>query len=258
MNRSNATRAVAVLAALALSSSALAKGHDRGVDSTASTSTTKASKNNPVADTITWWCVDLNDLWNAKETVVVGAGGLIGDGTGPCAGTTPFPVVVPAGQTFMPGGTFNWTTNKTYPAGYAEAIAAQGFTFAPASNSPSEDFKQKMSQIRVEVFTFPEGDPVAAFTFDPQKNFKLVQLRDFAGTTLPDYATPGFSLDELGRLPTYGFPVSAGPVPPGQYSYCVFWSLSGDHWDGIGTDPNANFLPSGEFLYGCNRFGVAS
>ena len=206
--------------------------------------------------------MDFNEVWKVNEPVITGFANLNGDGTGPCAGTTPFPVRVAPGQTFMPGGAFIWGTNKTYSTPYAAAVAAQGFTFAPASNSPSEDFKRKMSQVRIEVFTFPDFDPVAVFTFDAQQSFKLVQLGDFNGTlgqNLPidDPALDiHLSADEVDRLPTYGFTVKAGPVPPGQYWACVTWVLSGDHWDGIGVDPNANLLQAGDFFYGCNRFQV--
>src|SRR5262249_27639639 len=86
--RSNAARALAIFAALMLSS-ALAKGHGRESDSTASTSTstTNAKKSNP-AHTITWYCVDMNDMWKVSEPVIIGFGNLVGNG--PCSGTTPF------------------------------------------------------------------------------------------------------------------------------------------------------------------------
>jgi len=231
-------------------------------DSWTSTSTTNAKKSNP-AHTITWYCVDMNDMWKVSEPVIIGFGNLVGNG--PCSGTTPFPVTVPSGQRFMPGGAFVWIVNKTYPAGYAEAVAAAGFTFAPHSNSPAEDFKSKISEIRVEVITFPEGDPVAVFRFDGQKNIKLVQWGDIRGTNPPfdPIDDPALNIHlssaEVERLPMYGFTVKAGPVPAGEYFACVFWTLSADTWDGLGVlpPPGGNVLPAGEFLYGCNRFRVA-
>lgn len=264
MTRSNATRALALVAALTLSS-ALARGHRGDSDSTTNASNAqKANTKNSVEHTITWWCVDLNDLWNAKETVVIGGADLVGDPsfTPYCGDPDRFPITVPAGGTFMPGGTFFWATNKTYPAGYGAAVAAQGFTFAPHSNSPAEDFLQKLSQIRVDVFDFPSFDPVTTFGFDPQKNFKLVQLRDlFGALPFPQIGDPALgidlSTDEVGRLPLYGFPVKAGPLPAGQYLYCVIWTFSADHWDGLGADPGVNLLPAGDVVYGCNRFQVA-
>ena len=262
MTRSNITRALVLLATLTLSP-ALAKGHRGDMDST-TTSKQQTNKNRNFEDTITWWCVDLNEVWKVKETVIVGFGGLVGDPsfTPYCGDPDRFPITVPAGSTFMPGGLFYWTTNKTYPAAYAAAVEAQGFTFSPHSNSPAEDFRSKIVQVRVDVFTLETGDPVAAFTFDAQKNLKLVQYADLFGPLGPvTLIDPALGIDlssaEFGRLPTYGFPVRAGPVPPGEYFYCISYALSAEHWDGLGVDPFLNLLPAGEFVYGCNAFNVA-
>jgi hypothetical protein len=251
MTRSNLTRGLALLAILTLSS-ALAESQ-----------THQASKTSTVEDTFTWWCVNLTDLWNAKETVVIGLGTLTGDPsfTPYCGDPSRFPITVPAGGTFMPAGAFHWATNKTYPAGYAAAVEAQGFRFSAHSQSPAEDFRSKIDRILVEVFTFPAGDPVANFTFDAQKNVKVVQLRDVLGPIPIDPIVDpalgiNLSSEEVGRLPTHGFPVRAGPVPPGEYFYCLTLTISADHWTGLGVDLSLDYLPAGDFFINCNRFNV--
>lgn len=197
--------------------------------------------------TVTWWCVDLNDLWHVDVPVLItqriATPPVPSPIEDPC--TNPFPVAVPKGSTFMPGGTAVWFTNNAYPPAVRAALEGMGYRFR--SQRPAEDFLSKMVEVRVEILD--EDENVAAeFKFDPQRYFKLVRTREFFGQRQP----PTGSLvdpEEAGRLPLFGFPVIAGPVPlPGQYTARVYWTLSDQHNDGLGLDP-FNFLPAGEYLY---------
>jgi hypothetical protein len=252
--------AFVVLLASSLSTSAvLAKGHE-------------AKEHGPVADanqgsteTVTWWCVNLNDLWHVDAPVIIGRVDAQPPDPSPIADpcSTPFPIAVPSGSGFMPGGTFVWYTNKTYPPAIRSALAAQGYVFK--SQSPAEDFKGKMVQLRVEIWSLDQSEVVAEYSFDPQRNFRLVRVRELFGQLPFDpIVNPALGIDispaEIGRLPLYGFPVTAGPLPldliPGVYWAAVYWTLSDLHNDGLGLE-DGNFLPAGEFLYGANRFLVA-
>jgi len=234
----------------------LAKGH-QGKDEGQVTKVAKES-----AETVTWWCTNLNDLWHVEVPVIIGRFDAEppdpSPSPDPC--TNPCPVVVPSGSGFMPGGSFSWFTNKTYPPVVREALAAQGYAFH--SQSPAEDFKSKMVQLRVEIWTPDFSAVVAEYTFDPQRNFRLVRVREFFGKLPSDPIVDAalgidLSADAMGRLPLFGFPVIAGPLPagtpPGIYLAAVFWTLSDLHNDGLGLE-DFNFLPAGEILYGFNRF----
>lgn len=233
--------------------SAFAKGHPADGNGPGVKGKTEATH------TITWWCVDLNELWHVRVPVLIGAGIAIPPDPSPipnpCA--NPVPVTVPKGSGFAPGGTL-WYTNKTYPPAVRAALEASGYNFH--SQSPAEDFMSKFVEIRVEVRTFADEDLVAVFSFDPRQSFRRVQFRDWWGQLPIDpIVDPALgidiSTDAVGRLPLLGFPVIAGPVPPGDYRAWVYWTLSDLHNDGLGLD-DGNFLPAGEFLYVFPRFVV--
>lgn len=268
MNTKHASWALVLVCALTLSV-AYAKGNRGERDNVAPASNQGRSQ---TTDTITWWCVDLNVLWKVKVPVVVGRGVFLGGdpAVSPYCGDPNaltdgrFPVAVPAGTPFMPAGNVIWWTNRTYPPGYAAALQAAGlgYTFNPHSSSPAEDFKYKLSKIRVEIYRFDDDAFIAEYSFDPQRYFKLVQLGDFYGQLPLDPAIdPSIGLDlssdEVGRLPTFGFPVlPTAPSEPGVYYYVVYWTFSDYAWDGLGIDPNANVGPPGEFALAVNLFRV--
>jgi hypothetical protein len=221
-----------------------------------------AGENQATADTITWWCTNLNELWDVEVPVITGLGSLeppvpspIPD---PCS--SPFPVVVPSWSRFVPGGTYVWYLNKSYPKAIRAALAAQGYDFR--SQSPVEDFLSKVVQVRVEVRTLDWNTLVAEYTFDPRHNFRIVNVGEFDGKrSQSPVVNPALGIDipadAVARLPLVGFPVVAGPLPkgtaPGVYWAAVYWTLSSAHNDGLGLE-NINFLPAGEFYYGANRF----
>jgi len=216
------------------------------------------------AHTITWWCVDLNDLWHVDVPVIAGPVYLVLPDPSPIPDpcTTSFPVTVPNGSAFMPGGGDVWATNKTYPAAVRAALETIGYNFH--SQSPAEDFISKMVAIRVEIrMSGDTGDgvPVAEFrSGDPRQNFRLVQWRQLNGPLPIDpIVDPALGIDissaEGGRLPTFAFTTLAGPVPPGSYRAWIYWTLSDLHNDGLGL-LDEDFLPAGEFLTAFPRFIV--
>lgn len=176
----------------------------------------------------------------------------------PC--TNPFPVAVPSGSAFVPAGAAVWWTNKIYPPAIRAALEATGYAFH--SQSPAEDFMSKVVEIRVEVRNFADQALVAVFSFDARENFRLVRLGEFNGRLPIDpLVDPALgldlSVDEPLRLPTFGFPVLAGPVPPGNYRAWVYFVLSDLHNDGLGLSwENPNFLPAGDVLVAFARFIV--
>ena len=210
--------------------------------------------------TVTWWCVDLNDLWKVDDPVIIAIFNAVPPDPSPIPDTctNPFPVTVPNGSTFVPGGVVNWITNRVYPPAVRTALAAVGVNVH--SESPGEDLRSKIVEIRVEVRTFPDDVLVAEFSFDPRLNSRIVRQCELFGAfrfgPLVDPALGiDISVDEVGRLPLYAFPVHAGPVPPGEYRSLVFWRLSEVHNDGLGLTPD-NFLPAGETQVAGPQFTV--
>lgn len=214
-----------------------------------------------VPHTVTWWCVDLNEVWHVDVQLLAGAGVLTPPDPSPlppCPSTSTFPIAVPAGSPWAVGNDW-WFTNHTYPPAVAEALGTIGYRFA--SNSPMEDLTQKLVEVRYVVVTFPGNVLVAEFSFDPRQTFRLVRE---AQLSHPDAAGPivnpdlgiDISADAVGRLPLIGFPKAvAGGLPPGSYRALVYWVLSDLHNDGLGLD-DGNFLPAGEVLYVQPRFIV--
>jgi hypothetical protein len=215
--------------------------------------------------TFTWWCVDLNEVWKVKVPVISWEMDLVPPDESPIPDpcTTAFPVAVPEGSSFALGN-FLWYTNKTYEPAVRAALQEMGYSFH--ASSPAEDFMSKLTDIRVEVRTFPTNVLVAEHHFDPQRSFRLVRARDFFGQLLPlvgpivnSELGIDLSLDEVGRLPMHGFPVIIPPAgAPGEYQVLVYLTMSDWHNDGLGmaTGFLGNILPAGEFLYVQTPFTV--
>jgi len=208
-----------------------------------------------VTPTITWWCVDLNDVWKVKVPVILARGLLQPPDPPPIPDTctSPYPVAVQAGSRFASSPI--WFTNKTYPPATRAALQEMGYRFH--SQSPAEDFMSKFENIRVEVRTYPANDLVGEYSFDPRQSFRLVRLRDYFGA-ITGLATEGmgFSVEEAGRLPLFGFPVTIpAPMQTGDYWIWMYWTMSETHYDGTCLDESC-MLPAGEFLYLRARFTV--
>lgn len=214
-----------------------------------------------VPHTVTYWCVDLNDLWNVRVPVIAPRG-WIDPATPPpddLGCRTTFPVSVPSGASIAPGNAF-WYTNKTYPPAVRAALEEMGYPFH--SQSPAEDFMSKLGAIRVEVWDYPATANLATFWFNPRQNFRLRRLQELNGETVtPPLVNEALGIDlsseEAGRLPMLGFPVIAGPLalPPGTYVMLLYMLMTDVHNDGLGLD-EGNFLPAGETWYLGTRFVV--
>ena len=200
--------------------------------------------------TVTWWCVDLNDLWHVDVPVIVGRGALtppVPSPLPPCPSTSSFPIIVGAGSGWTSGGALIWFTNTTNPPLVAEALAAMGYNFV--SNSPMQDLRQKIIEVRYVVRTFPSNAFVTEFSFDPRQNFRLVRTRQFFGERPLDPIVNAdlgihISAEGVGRLPLIHFPGVGGGLPPGSYRAEVFWVLSELHNDGLGLDDGVDALMS--------------
>jgi len=256
-----------LIAALAVSSMGVPSSHAKGRQGGADLQQPSGShKPASPGDTVTWWCLDLNNLWHVDVPVIAGVAVLdysaVPDRPIPDPGcASGFPVVVTGSSMFMPGGTFFWYTNKTYPPVIRAALEAVGHSFH--SQSPSQDLLFKMSRVRVEIWTLDQETVIAEYSFDPHRFFRRSTLGAWDGMLQEvAYSDPALGIDlsptAVRQLPLIGFPVDAGPIPPGtpagMYWAAVYWTLSEEHWDGLGLDPNFNLLPAGEFLYGANRF----
>ncbi len=222
----------------------------------------RAVREQPV-HTTTWYCVDLNDLLHVDVPVVVPRAVLEVPADHPPVPTcnaTVFPVVVPAGSAFTVET--SWLTNKTYPTGIRDALVANGYEFVDAN--PMEDLMKKLTEVRIEVETFPGGELVAEYRFDPRAVFRRFEYRRAAGALLEfervdgDLASAGIAtVDELGRLPMISFPGIAGPLSPGEYRAKVYWTLSDRHNDGLTLEAGGYLPPSdGGFRFGAARFTV--
>jgi hypothetical protein len=251
--------AIALSGALAFAPSVSAKrGHSSEEDS-GTTEPSKSKEESP--HTISWWCVDMNDLFHADVPVVVTRDVLEADPDAPfptCSETS-FPVTVPAGSSWTVGLT--WYANKTYPDWIRDALADSGYDFVDAN--PIEDLMKKIVQVRIVVRDFVDPSiEVAEFTFDPRMVFRRFEIRRWGGASAAYWDFTPFipagitSVEELGRLPTIWFPGIAGPVEPGSYRAWTYWTLSAEHNDGLGLE-EGSFLPAGEFVFAAPRFIVA-
>jgi hypothetical protein len=215
----------------------------------------------PFPQTLTFWCADLNQVWHAKVPLVGPRGWFVPPDPPPIPDPciSPYPAVVPEGSSFAPGNVL-WFTNKTYPPAVRAALGEMGYHFH--SQSPAEDFRSKLTAIRVEVRTYPENELVGESTFDPWKFFRLVRVRnlffgpaDLGPLVIPDLGID-LSAEEVGRLPMFGFPtVLPPPGPPREYRIWVYLTMSDWHDDGLGV-AEENMLPAGEFLYAAPRLTV--
>lgn len=238
----------------------LAAGSAQAREHTAREDGPAAAAKHDSPHTITWWCVDLNELWHVDVPVLVGWGVVTPPDPSPippCTDST-FPIVVKAGQGWTTGGAAIWSTNKVYPPAVAAALRSIGYHFL--DNSPIEDLMKKTVEIRYVVRTFPDDVFVAQYSFDPRKIFRLVQARQFFGDlALDPIINPDLGInidsDAAGRLPLLHFAGIGGGLPPGEYRAQAFWVLSELHNDGLGLD-DGNFLPPGELLAAQPRFVV--
>lgn len=239
-----------VLAAFVLTAaSALALGR-APADPTAAA---KAS----AAHTVTWWCVDLNDVFKVNVAVLTVRPWLLGGP--PCATTSSWPQAIPAGSQFATDSA--WITNKTYPKPIADGLGAMPGGYHFASNSPMEDFLSKIIEVKYVVLDFVTGDPVTQFAFDPRTIFRRAQWGDLlGGRSIDPIVDPalGLGLDEAAvrRLPLTSLPGIASPLPAGSYLVQTVWTLSERHCDGLGLDPDNNCLAAGDNLMRVSRFDV--
>jgi hypothetical protein len=112
-----------------------------------------ANNKTAVTHSVTWWCVDVNDVWKVKVPAVLPIQFFVPPDPSPipepCRPT--YLGTVPNGSSFAAGAT--WFTNKTYPPAVRDALQQQGYNFH--GQSPAEDFMFKLADIRVEVRTYP-------------------------------------------------------------------------------------------------------
>jgi hypothetical protein len=216
-----------------------------------------ANNKTAVTHSVTWWCVDVNDVWKVKVPAVLPIQFFVPPDPSPipdpCRPT--YLGTVPNGSSFAAGAT--WFTNKTYPPAVRDALQQQGYNFH--GQSPAEDFMFKLADIRVEVRTYPGDVLVAERHFDPQRSFKLMRVREFFGSALEFFWGPfpwvdpdlgiDLSAEEVGRMPEFWFPVIMPPPgQPGEYRFLMYWTMSERHCDGFGVT-EWDMLYPGEFLY---------
>jgi hypothetical protein len=219
------------------------------------------SVNDEGAHTVTWWCVDLNELWHVDVPVLVGFGAVTPPDPSPvptCPTTSTFPIVVSAGSGWVSGGAAIWYTHTHYTQQILDALGPE---YRFVSNSPMEDMLQEMTAVRYVVRTVPANAIVAEHTFDPRLVFRLVRANQYFGeltlapTSFPELGIE-LSSEAMGRLPLVLFPAVGEALPPGTYRAQMFYVFSDLHNDGLGMGPG-NFLGPGEFLWAQPLFVVA-
>jgi hypothetical protein len=154
---------------------------------------------------------------------------------------------VSAGDFWIP--VTQWFTNTpdpglpgiplTYPVGYAPAFPTD----------PLRDFRSKLVSVRVVVDPGTSQERNYIYV-DPLNITRAVTCGAFFGTGGCDPID-----DAPGAIPI----PKINPRSVGSHRVKVFWTLSADHWDGLGVDPDENFLPAGEFcVRGCGGLFVFS
>jgi hypothetical protein len=210
--------------------------------------------------TVTWWCVDLNELWDVHVPVVVGAGDLeapVPSPLPPCRSTSTFPVVVKAGSNWTTNA--YWYTNRSYSKEVKAALKTTGYHFA--AETPAQDFLSKVTEVRYLTVALSPGGPSFLDIFDAGPNAHLVKYGDlFGATPTSALVNPALGIDisarDYRKLPLIGFPAVASGLPPGSYEVYVSVVLSELHNDGLGLD-DGDFLPAGETYVAVYQFEVA-
>jgi hypothetical protein len=219
------------------------------------------------SNTITWYCLDLNQALKVNVPVVVGPGQLTRptDSTlPPCPTASTYRIQVPSGSGWA---VFNlaWNMNHRYTKEVRAALNAMGYHFV--SGSPPTDLLAKMTEVRYDVAIYDAADvnnrwkPVATYTFDPLTVYLQVPAKTLLGNYPPSgaYSVPDLGIDlsakQVDTLPAMTFPAIGGPLPPGRYRACVTFVFSEAHNDGLGVD-EGNFLGPGELAWGCPQFDV--
>ncbi|MGW1554818.1 hypothetical protein [Streptomyces sp. NPDC002346] len=121
-------------------------------------------------------------------------------------------------RTFPSWGTAPSAQGTVYPAGYT-----------PARPAPMDDFISKFRGVRIvnDIGTRQER----SFTFGPEV-VRRITLDSETGILFASFATPPLH-----------------PLSAGGHTTTVFMHLSAEHCDGLGTNPDENCLPGGEFQY---------
>ncbi len=211
--------------------------------------------------TVTWWCTDASAALDVGVPVALSRSALTRPAATtlpPCPTATTWPVTVPAGSRWASGG-FAWVTNSVYPPAVRAALTALGYRFA--ADKPHEDFVRKVKEVRYDVTTVESGEAVATFRFDARDRARVIEQSEWAGARpLAGFDVPelGISIDAkaAGKLPQVGYRAVAPPLPAGAYFSCVTLTLVAQHNDGLGLEAG-NFIPAGEWTYGCFRFVVS-
>ncbi|MGW8767136.1 hypothetical protein ACWGN5_32075 [Streptomyces sp. NPDC055815] len=121
-------------------------------------------------------------------------------------------------RTFPSWGTAPSAQGTVYPAGYT-----------PARPAPMNDFTSKFLGVRIvnDIGTAQQR----SYTFGPEV-LRRIALDPESGFLFAYFATPPLH-----------------PLRAGAHTTTVFMRLSAEHCDGIGTNPEENCLPAGEFQY---------
>lgn len=209
--------------------------------------------------TVTWWCVDLNDLYKMDVPLIFCQSMLVAPEPSPvppCSSTSNNPITVPAGPEWAMGSGVFWIMNLTYPKEIRAALDTLGFKFV--SNSPTQDLLSKVKQVRYDVYSRPGNLLIATYQFDPAKISVVKRLGQADGGLLDTgFLNPDLGLDispkEAEHLPAAGFLPIAGALPAGTYRTCVTWTFSDAHNDGLGLI----LLGPGDVTLACNNFVVA-
>ncbi len=211
--------------------------------------------------TVTWWCIDASEALDVGVPVALSRVALTRPAATtlpPCPSATPWPVTFRARSRWASGG-FVWITNSTYPKAVRAALVALGYRFE--SSRPDEDLVRKVKEVRYDVTVVETGEAVATFRFDARERARVIRQAEWTGAR----PLAGFEVPELGvsispdaarDLPLVGYRAVAPPLPAGEYFSCMTLTLSAAHNDGLGLDA-ANFIPAGDWTFGCFRFVVS-
>ncbi|WP_328874596.1 hypothetical protein OHT76_33560 [Streptomyces sp. NBC_00287] len=107
------------------------------------------------------------------------------------------------------------------------------------------------SAVYPDGYNAPEADPIDDFN----AKFRGARYVIDRGTAQERTFTYGPEILQTGFVGENGRPFSVPVSPPfrplsvGEHTVVVFVRLSGEHCDGLGTDPELNCLPEGEFQW---------
>jgi hypothetical protein len=162
-------------------------------------------------------------------------------------GRQPPCLTVVQGHTFV--RTHGWIAQVPSRAVYPD-------DYRPARRAPMADFLSKLTQARYVISR--DGQVEITRTVSGPALFARAQLGRFGDLFVAPDTTlvPGVTIPRRAPEWTTLEPFDSAPLPLGEHTVEIYWTLTARHCDGFATDPVNNCVAAGESLSTSTTFTV--